>query len=78
MDYIIAICPHCDFHFQVYLKDFNCRIFRCGVYIRDLQQISPHLDEMSCQKLAKNLYIYGCGKPFRINEKNICEPCDYI
>ena len=78
MEYIITNCPHCEIKFQIYITEFNCRIFRCGVYISNLHQIPPHLDKTSCELLVKNNHIYGCGKPFMISPDNHCIICDYI
>ena len=65
-EYVIIQCPHCKDYITVYLKEYNCKIFRHGVF----------KDRLFNEKL-----IYGCGKPFRIvgEGKNIkVEICDYI
>ena len=74
-------CPHCKMYIQVYKKDFNCKIFRCGIYKKNYKQIDPHMKKEECDKLFKNELIYGCGKPFKIIlKKNGIEviKCDYI
>ena len=73
-------CPHCDIMIEVI--EFNCCIFRCGIYKANGKQIDPHLSKNNCDKLVSNREIYGCGKPFKV-EKNkdgtmICVACDYI
>jgi len=72
-------CPHCNQTIEVVKR--NCRIFRCGIYKHNFQQIHPHLPQPECDKLFENDEIYGCGKPFQLvqeNEKWIPIKCDYI
>lgn len=79
--YIFVLCPHCENGVMIYKKEFNCKIFRHGIYKKDNKQINPHLDKPSCDKLAETNQIYGCGKPFRIVEKEdefVAEICGYI
>jgi len=74
-------CPHCKLQIQVLKKDFNCRIFRCGIYKNNFKQIDPHMKKDDCEKLYNENRIYGCGKPFKIieNNNNFCvTKCDYI
>ena len=78
MSYLIVSCPHCQQFLFVDMAELNCRIFRCGVYKQTFVQISPHLDKISCDMLKKNDLIYGCAKPFKINNNNECIICDYI
>jgi len=81
MDFILIKCPHCLGNIQVLLKDFNCKIFRHGVFKTNFKQINPHLEKSKCDELvAKNL-IYGCGKPYKLifkNKKWECIICDYL
>ena len=80
-DHIIIKCPHCQEYIFVYLKEFNCKIFRHGVFKDTYTQIDPHLSKLQCDKLVSENKIYGCGKPFRliIDGKNYkTEICDYI
>lgn len=75
----IIKCPHCNQSCEI--LELNCRIFRCGIYKNNFQQIPPHLDKITCDLLVEKNEIYGCGKPFRIEiENNIYKPiiCDYI
>ena len=81
LDYIVITCPHCKDYIFVYLKEFNCKIFRHGVYKDSLKQINPHLPKKDCDKLKDNDLILGCGKPFKLIQKDdkiIAEKCDYI
>ena len=60
-DNVIVNCPHCDLLIFVYLKEFNCRIFRHGIYKATLKQI----EEIANQKMQD----LGAQKifPFFIN-----------
>ncbi len=73
----VVKCPHCDI--LVEIVELNCRIFRCGIYKHNYTQIPPHLPKTECDQLISSSSIYGCGKPFRIEEgTNIPVICDYI
>jgi hypothetical protein len=67
-------CPHCDIYIEI--LELNCKIFRCGIYKNGLTQINPHMSKKEITKIIN--YIYGCGKPFKINEQMKPEICDYI
>jgi hypothetical protein len=41
-------------------------------------QIDPHSNKEICDNLIKTNAIYGCGKPFMINENLEIILCDYI
>jgi hypothetical protein len=74
----VVKCPHCGIMIEI--VEFNCRIFRCGVFKHpSYEQIAPHLPKEECDRLVLNNSIYGCGKPFRIPEGSL-DPivCDYI
>ena len=80
-EYIIIQCPHCKSYIEVFKKDFNCKIFRHGVFKINLKQMDPHLKKEFCDKLKSDDLIYGCGKPFElIITENGYETkiCDYI
>jgi len=68
---IIVECPHCKN--LVEIIQLNCRIFRHAVDANFIQ-LSPHAPKEICEKQT----VYGCGKPFRINENNEAVKCDYI
>lgn len=76
MEYIID-CPHCNEKILVYAKDLNCKIFRHGIYKHNFQQINPHLDKQSCERLYSSGQVYGCCKPFYFDGKQL-GICDYI
>ncbi len=77
MDYIIVNCPHCKEYIQILKKEFNCKIFRHGIYKSNGKQIPPHLEKDKCDALYNQGKIYGCGKPFLLND-NKAVICDYI
>ena len=62
--------------------EFNCKIYRHGIYKNTLEQIDPHMKKEECDRLARIGLIYGCGKPFKIEvleENNYkISKCDYI
>lgn len=70
-------CPHCKLIVQIAHNEVNCGIFRHGVYIETGQNIHPHASKDQCDMLLQTSKIYGCGKPFKFDTKNI-ETCDYI
>ena len=79
--HIIIQCPHCKDYIQVLKKEFNCKIFRHGIFKSNLKQIDPHLKKAECDRLKNEDLIYGCGKPFQLIELNgsfIAVICDYI
>ncbi len=82
MSYIIKQCPHCKMLVMLPKEQFNCKIYRHGVYKETLEQIDPHLKKPDCDQLARNGLIYGCGKPFKITmiayDKYEISKCDYI
>lgn len=73
---LIIDCPHC--HTFVIIDQLNCRIFRHGYLKSTNEQINPHLSKIECDNLINNNLIYGCGKPFLINNENEAKICDYI
>ena len=82
---ILVECPHCTQTIEIVEK--NCCIFRCGIYKKNYKQIDPHLPKDACVKLVNQSKIYGCGKPFRIENTGAdssipdvftAVACDYI
>lgn len=75
-------CPHCGEF--IIIEQVNCAIFRHGIYKDNYLQINPHLSKNECDKLKEEDLIYGCGKPFKIennnNNNNIWTAviCEYI
>ena len=75
MNFNYFICPHCGIFIDV--AEMNCKIFRCGIYKKNGEQIPPHLSKEECDKLGNS--IWGCGKPFRYDEEfRKMVICDYI
>jgi hypothetical protein len=72
---LILICPHCNG--TVEIVALNCRIFRHGIFKRNGQQIPPHASKLDCDRWVERSEIWGCGKPFKI-EDNVAVVCDYI
>jgi len=81
---ILVQCPHCNLLIEI--EQINCAIFRHGVYRQTGEQIPPHHPKSECDLLAEQNLIYGCGKPFRVQQEKdneqkityIAEVCDYI
>ena len=68
-------CPHCNI--SIIIEEVNCAIFRCGIYKNTFLQIDPHLPKEECDLLKSNDLIYGCGKPFQLNNNQLIK-CEYI
>lgn len=86
-DYYNFQCPHCNHQIQVHKNDLNCKIFRHAVYKHNMQQISPHMPKILCERLIMNEQVYGCAKPFQLvriqdsrenQESYEVHMCDYI
>ena len=78
---ILIECVQCKSMIIINKKDFNCKIFRHGVYKKNNEQINPHLNKIECDRLFNGGLIYGCGKPFKLivdGDKYYTEKCDYI
>jgi tRNA 2-selenouridine synthase SelU len=78
---IIIICPHCQI--SVLIEQLNCKIFRHGTFKHNGQQINPHETKEVCDYFVANNMIYGCGKPFKIEQKPesnefVAVICDYV
>ena len=83
MENILVKCVHCEDLIIINKKDFNCKIFRHGVYKSNNKQIDPHFCKEECDRLFNEGLIYGCGKPFRLiidkkEDKFGTEKADYI
>ena len=77
-NYIVVICPHCNGSILILEKEINCKIFRHGVLKSTKKQINPHLEKKKCDRLFAEGLIFGCGKPFRLNDDMNAVICDYI
>jgi hypothetical protein len=78
-------CPNCTD--VILIEQFNCYIFRHGIFKNNYTQIPPHLPKSECDFLKENNLIFGCGKPFQIVpsidhpmdiHKMRVQICDYI
>lgn len=78
MSYILVNCPHCNEPIIIYKEDINCKVFRHAIYKKSMKPVNPHLSESKCNSLVKSKKIYGCCKPFKLNESYEAEVCDYI
>jgi len=71
-------CPHCQQWIDI--VELNCRIFRCGIFISNGQQIPPHASKEECDRIQGE--IYGCGRPFRVDPcadgSYVATVCGYI
>jgi hypothetical protein len=76
----LVTCPHCIQCIEI--VELNCRIFRCGIFKNTYKQVDPHLCEAECKRLFESGLIYGCGKPFYIQDSSgnelVAVKCDYI
>jgi hypothetical protein len=74
---MIIKCPHCDEF--IFIEELNCKIFRHGIFKKNMKQINPHSNKELCDFYIKNNLIIGCGKPFELIWENeewkpiICE-----
>ena len=73
---LIVECPHCSVSIEI--EQINCRVFRCGFFKISKECINPHSSKEECDKYVRENQIYGCGKPFYLNEDNTTVKCDYI
>lgn len=79
LEMLVVSCPHCNC--LVEILELNCRIFRHGVYKENGLQVCPHAPKELCNTLSAESRIHGCGKPFRVVEKDGvfgAEVCDYL
>lgn len=77
---IIIKCPHCDLMIQTYIKDFNCKIFRHGIFKHNYKQIDPHAPKNLCDEYKIKNLIFGCGKPYeliQVDNKWNAVKCEY-
>ena len=77
---LIITCPHCQDFMEI--EQLNCKIFRHGILRSNGKQINPHSSKDLCDYYFANEKIYGCGKPFKIentvNNEFVAVICDYI
>jgi hypothetical protein len=68
-------CPHCNG--EIIITELNCGIFRHCLFKDTGKQLNPHSSKEICDLVIKENLVYGCAKPFKINN-GIIEKCDYI
>lgn len=66
---LILKCPHCFDEIIIFRNEINCAIFRHGVLKDTYQQIDPHASKEVCENFVATNKIYGCGKPFRLENE---------
>ena len=73
----IVSCPSCGIYIEI--LTIACGIYRCGIFKETGLQVNPHLPKDQCERIVKQNLIFGCGKPFRITDKNTPpELCEYL
>ena len=80
-DYIIVSCPKCNDLIQIFVKDFNCKIFRHAIKKKNFELVNPHATKDILTKMLDDDIIFGCACPFKIilkDNKYIAVICDYI
>ena len=77
-DYLVVSCPHCEASIIIYRHEINCRIFRHAAFRSNNEPVPPHLAQEECERLVANGEVYGCCKPFKLNDQNVAEVCGYI
>ena len=70
-------CPHCYMMCFVKHEDIKCTIFRHAVFKNKLEFVHPHASREECDRWIKEDLVYGCGKPFKFDGKNVTI-IDYI
>ena len=45
--YILVVCPYCELYIQIFIQEFNCKIFRHGALKSNHKQIHQHLPKKS-------------------------------
>ncbi|NDE13672.1 hypothetical protein EBZ80_01945 [bacterium] len=79
MEDLILVCPHCGGMILIHRTDVRCRIFRHAVYRDSHEPIDPHTPRERCEALIRENKVFGCGRPFRLNEiTDEPEICDYL
>lgn len=74
-------CPHCNGAIEIQRDQFNCRIIRHAVYVKNGQQINPHASKAECDRLVEQKLVHGCARPSKIVVSGNgfkLEKCGYI
>jgi hypothetical protein len=72
----LFFCPHCGGGIEV--ADMQCRVFRHCVLKNEGILVNPHASKEELDILLEQDLIYGCGKPFRIDQNGVPVVCEYI
>ena len=72
---LIVTCPYCDGEIQII--ELNCKIFRHAIFKDSGKQLDPHASKEICDSVIKENLVYGCAKPFKIEDGKPVK-CDYI
>lgn len=72
----LFFCPHCGGGIEV--ADMQCRVFRHCVLKNKGILVNPHASKEELDILLRQDLIYGCGKPFRIDQNGVPVVCEYI
>lgn len=73
----VVKCPHCHGHVFVPTNEVNCTIFRHAVLKDSGEQLNPHANKATCDRLRVENKIYGCGRPFKFDGQSV-SVCGYI
>lgn len=69
-------CPHCGGLIQVSQLEINCGVFRHAIVKATMTQIPPHSSKEVCENLIA-AGVYGCGKPFLFDGKQVAGTDQY-
>jgi hypothetical protein len=66
-------CPKCFSALE--LVEINCGVFRCGIFKKSFESISPHATKGDIMEWLSQDLIYGCGTPLELidGRLTICE-----
>ena len=72
---MFTLCPRCFCSLE--LVEINCGVFRCGIFKRSFESISPHATKGEILEWLSKDMIYGCGTPLELVDGKLVV-CDYI
>ncbi len=53
---VVVVCPHCEEY--IVIQEFNCNIFRHGVFKVTGEQVPPHASKEECDKYVLHLFSF--------------------